>query len=329
MKRTFKILGVIATVLAVVALAAPASYAQCQQTRNFGGFGGKTGATVVIDASGFQNTGGELAQFWQTGTPANGTGTGQVTSTCPSQGVAGVANPWWGIHAGTGHRIIRGIVSAGGCLLPLNCPPPGASLSWLVEDQTADGSGAGVVMYEVDETPPSNNWYDIGRTDPNAIPGVATTLVHTMGSLPTVFVTQANGTPPNTTATNDYAEDMGILFHGVTGAANTPLPGSAMIDSYDVMSFSGADPGRNRSLWTFVKSITYVNASILADSVAVPCTGDVNTVLAIGLTLDGSVPSSLVGPASVPIACDPALAEPTPKVRRPAVQRKPVGRSGR
>ena len=226
-----------------------------------------------------------------------------------------------------GEVVSQGILSAGGCLLPLNCPPPGASLSWLVEDQTADGSNAGVIMYTVDETPANNNWWDLTRTDPNV--GSGSLLVHTMGSYPTVFVTQANGIPPNTIVTTDYAEDVGILFHGVFGPGNTPLPGSAQISSYDVLSFSGVDPGRLRSLWTPVHSIAYNDAAILGDTVPVPCSGDVNTVLAIGLTLDGSIQSEYVGPASVPIACSPNLADPdlVPQMNRPAVQRN--GASGR
>jgi hypothetical protein len=319
MKSIFKILGGIATVLAVVALAAPAS-AQCPQVRSFGGSGGKTGATVVIDQSAFQNVfGNEMAQFWQSGTSANGTGTGPASS-CPS-------STWYSLHGPSGNNLINGFVSTAGCVLPA-CPDPGQSLSFLVEDSTADGSVAGFVMYKVDDTPAGQAWYDLSRTDPLA--GSGTLLTHVMVPYPTVFTTQASGTPPTTTATNDYAEDMAIAFHGVSGPADTPLPGSDQIDSYDVMAFSGLDPGRARSLWTLVQKVPYSDAAILADSVAVPCTGGVNTILAIGLTIDG-IETDFVGPASVPIACDPAIADPdlTPKVRRPAVQRKPTGRRGR
>jgi hypothetical protein len=326
MKSIFKILGGIATVLALVALAAPAS-AQCPQVRSFGGAGGKGGATVVIDQSAFQNVfGNEMAQFWQSGNSSNRTGADQATSTCPSQG--NVLPPWYSLHGPSLNNLVNGFVSTTGCLLPTLCPDVGDSLTFLVEDQTADGSNAGFVTYKVDDTPAGQAWYDLSRTDPLA--GSGTLLTHVMVPYPTVFVTNASGTPPLTVATNDYAEDVGIAFHGVSGPANTPLPGSDQIDSYDVVAFSGADPGRDRSLWTPVQKVAYNDAAILSDSVDVPCDGGVNTVLAIGLTIDG-VETEFVGPASVPIACDPAIADPnlTPKVRRPAVQRKPTGRRGR
>ena len=330
MKRTLKLLGGIAAVVAIVALAAPASHAQCPAARSFGGFpGGKLGAQVVIDASAFQDNNNELGQFWETGNPGNGSGVGAAGS-CDSQG-SGTALAWWQNVGTTTLRGIRGFVAQPGCTLAL-CPGVGASLTFLVEDMTADGSSSGFVMYTVDETPAGARWYDHARTDPNA--GIGTSLTHVMGSLPAVFIGGSNGAPPATTASNDYA-DIGILFHGVTGAGNTPLPGSAQISSYDVMSASNADPGRDRSLWTLVQKVPYNDADILADQVVVPCPGGPvgTTVLAIGLTLDGGIETSTVGPASLPFSCDPNLAVPeedTPKVRRPSIKRqKPVSRSGR
>jgi hypothetical protein len=146
--------------VAIVALAAPVSHAQCPSVRSFGASGGKVGSTVVVDATTFQNNGNELAQFWETGNPANTTGAG-AGSTCPSQ-------TWWGIHGATGHRLINGFVSVAGCVLPINGPPVGGSLTFLIEDQTADGSNAGFIAYQVDETPAGQAWWDLSRTDPNA-----------------------------------------------------------------------------------------------------------------------------------------------------------------
>ena len=310
MKRIFKLLGGIATVLAIVALAAPAS-AQCPQVRTFGAAGGKGGATVVIDGTAFQNVfGSELAQFWDSGNSGNGTGVGGESS-CPS-------STWYSLHGPSTHNLINGFVSTAGCVLTA-CPDPGDSLTFLVEDRTADDSNAGFIIYKVDETPGGQAWYDTSRTDPAG--GGGSTLTHVMGSYPSVVVTSASGIPPVSTITNNYA-DIGILFHGVTGAGNTVLPGSDQIDSYDVLSASGADPGRLRSGWTLVQQVAYSDAAIIADAVVVPCTGGVNTILAIGLTIDG-IQSEYVGPASLPIACDPNLADPdTPRVRRPAAQQR-------
>jgi hypothetical protein len=201
-------------------------------------------------------------------------------------------------------------------------------LSFLIEDATADGLGSGFVAYTVDETPAGTRWYDIARTDPGV--GEGQTGIHSMSTLPTVVIQSSSGAPPDvTTATNDYPEDAGIAFHGINGG--TPLPGSSLIDSYDVMSASGADPGRARSGWTFVKSIAYSDAAIIADSLPIPCTGTAPTLLAIGLTFDGGITSASVGAASLPFSCDPGIADPdldTPKVRRPSFTSRP-GRSGR
>ena len=83
---TSRLLACIATMVAMVLLTPPASHAQCANARDFGGFpGGKQGSQVLVDASAFQNDGNEIAQFWQTGIPSNGTGVGAAGS-CDSQG---------------------------------------------------------------------------------------------------------------------------------------------------------------------------------------------------------------------------------------------------
>ena len=99
-KGTSRLPGCIAAMVAIVALAAPVSHAQCVAVRTFGAAGGKVGSTVVIDQTAFQNVFGlELAQFWRSGDPTNRTMPGQgALSTCPSQGVPGVSNPWYSLH---------------------------------------------------------------------------------------------------------------------------------------------------------------------------------------------------------------------------------------
>lgn len=85
MRRASILLGGIASVAAIVAVSVPASHAQCANAREFGGFpGGKGGSQVIIDATAFQNNGNEIAQFWETGNPSNGTGVGPAGS-CDSQ----------------------------------------------------------------------------------------------------------------------------------------------------------------------------------------------------------------------------------------------------
>ena len=168
-------------------------------------------------------------------------------------------------------------------------------------DQTANGFNAGFIAYSVDETPAGQRWWDLARTDPDASSGSSVT--HVMSFYPSVEIVASSGAPPRVTITNNY-EDVGILFHGVQGPDNTPLPGSARLRSYDVLWFNGAgDPGRARSLWTLAKKIPYQDAAIVSDSVGVPCPTDQHTMFAIGLTWEAGLESELVGPPSLPVVC--------------------------
>ena len=104
------------------------------------------------------------------------------------------------------------------------------------------------MVYDTDETPAGARWYDHARTDPNA--GAGTSLTHVMGSFPTVTVIGSSGPPPDVRTDNDYP-DVGFVIHAAQGAGNTQLPGSAVIDTYDVMAFHGAaPPGSVRANWT-------------------------------------------------------------------------------
>lgn len=314
-------------VLAIALLAQPDSLAQCPNAREFGGIGGGMNSSkVFIDVSGFQNNGSELAQFWTTGNSANGTGIG-AAGTCDSQGPPPVG--WWQEVGTTGSlRGIRGFLSQPGCTLPL-CPAPGASLTWLIEDQTADGTAAGFVAYTVDETPAGPHWWDLARTDPDAKPG--SVRLHTMGSYPIVtFIGIVSF--PTPTVTNDY-NDVGQLFHGVQAPGNTRLPASAQLASYDVMRFTGTDdPGRDRSLWNQLKKIEYLDAPIFADQLHTHCFELLGTGLfefyAIGLTWDDGVESEYVGPASKLVCYDMAAQPELPIERQPSVTKRP-GRSPR
>ena len=174
-----------------------------------------------------------------------------------------------------------------------------ASLTVLVEDRTTDGTDAGFIVYTVDATPGLAKWWDHARTGT----GAATTF-HAMVAYPTVEVVSMSGEPPNTILVVNY-NDVGAGAHTVCCGTNDPLPASTIIDSYDIMS-APSDVGRDRSLWTFVKSVPYADAAILGDKLSVPCPNGPNgdTRVAVGLTFDG-LPSEYVGRASMIFSCDP------------------------
>lgn len=341
MKGSLKVLTALGATVVVAALLAPAALAQCAAAREFAGFGGKASITPVIriDTTPLQDTGNEIATFWESSTSANNAGGEHfgLPSTCPSQGGGG-ALPWWQQGNTTfipaPFRGIRGFIASPGCTMTL-CPGAGASLTVVVEDQTADGSDAGFIAYTVDETPPATRWWDHGRTQPAG--GVPGNYTHQMELFPKVNVTSSSGPPPGTTVTNSYA-NVDVNFHGATGAANTPLPASSTIASYDIMMFHGAtDPGRHRTAgWTQLKSIPYSDAAVVGDQIAVPCPDGVgDTFLAVGVTYKGgagpAVKSVLVG-RSQAVECDPNIAQPDDDVQKPKFRpghAKPLGHGKR
>jgi hypothetical protein len=209
----------------------------------------------------------------------------------------------------------------------MECPPVGASITVLVEDQTSDGRDAGFITYTAEETPSQIRWWDLARTDPASQP--SNDVTHGMWAFPRVEVKSSSGPPPHTVIMNDYRDPAVNVW--VVGASG-PLPPNTVVDSYDILSYFGpADPGRERTHWTPVKSIPYNNAGIIGDIVPVICGGGTidDEYLAVGITFDG-VPSYYVG-KSITIECDPNLADPDEPTIRPRDQlgRKTLGRERR
>jgi hypothetical protein len=272
----------------------------------------------------------EVATFWVTGDAFGNNSGGPhfgTPSTCPSStGLLG--DPWWRLDgAGDSQppdaRTIRFFIASPGCTL-IECPPAGASITVLVEDQTADGRDAGFITYTADETPGPIRWWDLARTDPTSQP--SNDVTHGMWAFPRVEVKASWGPPPYMEIMNDYRDPAPSVW--VVGASG-PLPPSTVVDSYDILFYFGpSDPGRERALWTQMKSIPYANAGITNDIVPVFCGGVIDDMfVAVGLTFDG-VPSYYVG-KSVQIECGPNLADPEKPTIRPRDQlgRKPPRRS--
>lgn len=335
MKPSMRFLMGLGAALVIVALAAPAAFAQCPEAREVAMSGnGKTHGRIGVDTQAeipLLNNQTEVATFWETGTSNNAGGAHFGTpSTCPSDsGLAGA--PWWKF-GGAGNpdpltRSIQFFISSPGCTLPF-CPAQEASITVLVEDQTADGTDAGFITYTANEIPGPIRWWDLARTDPATQP--SNDVTHIMHAFPTVDTTSSVGPPPNTTVTNNY-RDVSINTW-VVGPAG-PLPPNAVIDSFDIVYHHGpGEPstGRVRSGWTALSSIPYANAGVIGDQILVPCPTIVDdTFLAVGITVDG-VPSYYVG-KSTAVECDPNIAEPDDPTIRPRNQlrQKPLGRGGR
>ncbi len=329
MKATFRIVLGLCAAVAIVALLAPTSHAQCTVSREFGGQGNAmfTGRIIVnTTTNNFPNNGNEHKSFWDAGKAATNNSGGVHFGS-----VALCTDAWWqtgtaflGVQSG-----IQGFIASLNCQMTA-CVDP-MVISTLVEDTTPDGSEAGFVIYTTDETPAGIRYYDHARTA--GIAGVPSAqATHTFQRYPRVDVTGSTGPPPTTKVTNNYA-DLALNYHG----ADLTAQATSGIVSYDIMMFhGGADPGRLRSAWTLVKQIAYSNAGIAGDMINVSCpTSAGDTYLAVGATFDGDgnkvlsagdVKSVLVGRATS-VECNPNIADPEPKVKRPSIQRtKPLGR---
>lgn len=322
MKGLSKALVALGVVAVAAAVAMPA-LAQCPTSREFGAQGnGMLTGRIIIDtaANGFPNDGNELGSVYEPGSGFNNGGPhfGGADTSCP----VGVWYLTGGMFLGTNSGI-QGFVADPSCLMNF-CPPGGASLVSVVEDE--NGGDAGFIAYMTQETPAAIRWYDHSATKGTA--GVANAVnTDAFQSYPTVSVTGSSGPPPGTTVTNNYS-DLGANVHVAVGGA--PAAPNAAIVSYDIMSHHGpGDPGRNRGAWTLEKSIPYGGA-VVGDNIAVPCpTTTDDTFLAVGATFAGGVQSLLVG-APTAIECDPNLAEPDTKIDRRDRRRdrgaKPLGR---
>ena len=325
MRKSLRILIGLGVAALILAVAMPSSFAQCPQAREFGAQGnGTLTARIKIATPVCPNDGNEFGGIWDatnSGINAGGPFFGTPDTCSISTGLDG--GPWWltggkflGANSG-----IQGFVASPTCIMTL-CPGVTGQLMTVVEDVSPDGTDACVIAYLVDETPAAVRWYDHGRTI-GGVPGTSGTQI--METFPTVDVTGSSGPPPGTTTTQDY-RDVAINFHGALGS--TAAPASAGIVSYDVVYFHGAgDPGRDRSLWTPLKSIPYTDAGVVGDTVAVPCPSETAiTYMAVGLTYAGGVESVLVG-KSTAVECDPNLAVPQEPAKRPKLQqRQPLGR---
>jgi hypothetical protein len=328
----------------------PAAYAQdCPVTRELGG--GSAIAAVIpnvtrirIDLSNaggspFTINGNERASFYRLANPSHNSGGPHFPpseANCPSSGWLETG----GMFPGTGFSSIKAILHNVPTCLVGWCAADGEQVVTLYEDVSDDGTDAGFIIYQVDgPNPPgdlSPRFYDHGRT----VPGNPhnTIVTHILQPYPRVHVAATAGPPPNTDATSNY-QDVLINFHGATGPSNTMLPASAGIQSYDVLffhgPFSGGPPGRDRGLWSPVKSVPYNNASVVSDMVDVPCpTSGPTTVswLALGVTFAGGVQSELVSFSGTgqAVSCDPTIADPEHPQHRPSIQRaKPAAPKGR
>lgn len=314
--------------VAIIALAMPASLAQCPTSREFGGQGngGLTGRIKIDDdANNFPNDGNELASIWDavngTGLFGSGDHISSNVGACPS-------STWYvtgGMFLGTLSGI-QGFVGTAGCF-PVQCPLANAQLVTLVEDVAGDGSNAGFIIYNVDESPQNIRYYDHARTAgiDEVASAVATQVFQTY---PRVDTTNSAGPPPNTTVTSAYA-DLGLNFHGADGTAQ----GNSAILSYDIVAHHGpAAPGFNRADYNLgtIKTVPYENAGVVGDAVLVPCpTQADDTFLAVGASFrdgSGALASALVG-APTAVECDPNIAEPQPRLERR--DRKGLTRAGR
>ncbi len=171
---------------------------------------------------------------------------------------------------------------------------PVGDLTLTVEEANAAGDEALFIALRVDPTPGAIRWWDLSRVDPSPSPSVLA-----LQTLPRPVV-EGSSVVGGEIFVDFMFPDVGGGVHAVsTPGADTPLPASSVISSYDLYRVElPADPGRDAGLWTLVHQEPYADAPGHA-TLAVSCSAPV--FFALGLTFDGGngpgVPSRLVGRA--------------------------------
>jgi hypothetical protein len=322
--RSRKLIDVASAVgaLALVLSAAPSVLAQCANARVFGGdAGGMAEPKLNVLTNGTENAGNESGYFWENGTPGNDSvGGGGVG--CPS-------SQWW-VLSGPDRRVL-GAIASPACQMDV-CPAAGAVLNLVVEDATADGKDAAIIMFQVDETPATFRWWDHARVTPGYTPGQGGTYAAVMERFPTVDVkASAKGSATSIVITNAYA-NLAPNYHGVQGPAHTPTPASTGIAAYEILAHNDYDPpGRARGSWNMgvVAHVPYQNAAVLGHTMEAQCFKPTEPLyLGVAVEFVDGVKSALVGRHTV-IACE-FIADPDdddPKKLRPKTRtpQKPQG----
>jgi hypothetical protein len=318
MKRIF---ACVVGVAALAAVVAPVAEANCSGPKVFQSVGNAMATPAQIQVrwappGGFGNVQASdtsvIGRWWQADA-ANLHN--NFDGNCPAVRPGNAAGTWWflGGMAGSEGWGIDGGMTAVGCAH--NGCPTGQTIV-LVEDlgtkDTFNGGPDGVpdtayfVALSVNETPAGVRNFDYART--NQL--VAETIMDVFMEFPKVDVTMSGRNGLSVDVTLDL-QDAGLNFQGTDNGANTPIPASSTILSYDLMKAQAmSDPGRGRGSWTEIDSIPYMNAGVDGAFRSIACDDTASDAwLAVGITFVGNIPSSYVGEA-IALQCDPALADP-------------------
>lgn len=315
------ILGIAAIV--VVSGAAMAQTPCPPGANEFATIGGMNNEKLRVDTTGWDNNNNEIGRFWSALNPADNN---NFAGTCPSNVVTAFGE-WWddetgntNCNAGAPCYGIRGAINGVGCGVSTCFQVP---LIILVEDYGTGGPpGVGGTAYfyasRIDFLAAGGTRpYDFAIAD-NSVNGTTPQTLVTGFEYPQAFVTSSSRVGADVQTTQAYVDAGRSVWAAVD--ANTPLPDSSVIASYDICTHTGGgDPGRDRSLWTCSDSIPYADDGAEA-SVLVDCPNTVDdTYVAVGLTFTGGVQSALVGSATQ-VECNPNVADPEPS--RPTIRRK-------
>lgn len=273
---------------------------------------------------------------------------------CPSNDSTA---PWWRVVQTT-NRDIQGNIATGDCVLN-TCPD--LDLTFLVEDFGAAPGPPGVggtAYFTVLRTNRdaaggcgARQW-DIAKAG-GAVACTSTnnTFLHQMLEHPTLKVVSSNKTSNDVNVSTNYgrpatggsiANDVGENAFVNNGSTTADTAAIAFID---ILAHAGpADPGRGRyatcggspctnqgtsgnCCWTPIRQISYTGGPITNDQFTIDCGDRTEDIwVSAGITFQGggaalNVQSALVGQAIL-VQCDPATADPEPKIRPGAGQRR-------
>ena len=364
--RLVKVLAIVAVVGAVALASAPEVWAQCGTgPRFFASIGGGGAAPKSrVDANAADDAGNEVGRMWASSDSDLGNNWGYTDPTsgllvlspqddprdpegrCPSDNSNGDGSfAWWTVSQAT-YRGFDGAVAVAACETS-TCP--GADQTFLIEDESADGTTAYYVAartnYDPGGTVGGRNWdlnKPIGNGSDNLVPIREFPWVETTASA-------KNGTDTDLTLNIGRPNGGGAAIDMGDGTYPNPgLQDTDIIVSIVLYEHTGpSDPGRERradcgggdsSCWgTPTATIPYNNAAISGVVHTVDC-GDTSedVWVAAGFVFEGGandVSSLKVGKALL-VQCDPQIADPDTPIRpgarsRSLERRDDTGRRGR
>mgnify|MGYP003573201674 FL=1 len=126
-------------------------------------------------------------------------------------------------------------------------------------------------------------------------------------SMPAPFVVNSTRSTPNVILDLQF-DDPGPGFSSRYSRTATEA-----INEIVLYQAKGTNPGRNAADWSEIGRFPYAGGVVTVDGFTLDCSDNTTTFLAAGLNLTGEYDTAHVAPMTIPVECDPTLADPDSK----------------